>query len=273
LKIEAWKFPGLWGLVLGFGSSMNQPPEFHAYGLAHFVVIFLTITLPFLLGAIARHTKGERAIVVSLSVILVFNYIIFMCLVGRFGAVSWQQVLPLQLCDWGMVVVIVAMLSGNQRWFEVAYFWGIGGTLQAVLTPNLRFGFPDFRFISFFVSHCGIIIGVVFLMLVHKYRPTPMSIVRVFLWSELYFIVTMIADAWTGVNYGFLLHKPEAFSILSFLSGSRPIYLLQMHGVALVFFLGLYAPFAVYDLVRGRMGGPGEPPLPQAEAASVGRRD
>jgi hypothetical integral membrane protein (TIGR02206 family) len=158
--------------------------------------------------------------------------------------------LPLQLCDWGMFVVIVAMLTGSQRWFEVAYFWGIGGTLQAVLTPNLRFGFPDWRFISFFTSHCGIIIGVVFLMLTRRYRPYPMSIVRVFLWSEFYFVVTLIADELTGFNYGFLLHKPEAFSILSFLSDSRPLYLLQMHGVALLFFLGLYAPFAIVDLLR-----------------------
>jgi hypothetical integral membrane protein (TIGR02206 family) len=164
--------------------------------------------------------------------------------------VSWQQMLPLQLCDWGMVVVIVAMLTGNQRWFEVAYFWGIGGTLQAVLTPNLRFGFPDWRFISFFTSHSGIIIGVIFLMLTRRYRPYPMSIVRTFIWSELYFVVTMIADELTGFNYGFLLHKPEAFSILSFLSDSRPLYLLEMHGVALLFFLGLYAPFAIVDLVR-----------------------
>ena len=152
-----------------------------------------------------------------------------------------------------MVVVIVAMLSGRQRWFEVAYFWGIGGTVQAVLTPNLHFGFPDFRFFSFFISHCGIIIGVVFLMLTRRYRPEPMSIVRVFLWSELYFVVTIIADELTGYNYGFLLHKPEAFSILNFLSDSRPLYLLQMHGVALLFFLALYAPFAIVDLARKGM--------------------
>jgi uncharacterized membrane protein YwaF len=61
-------------------------------------------------------------------------------------------------------------------------------------------------------------------------------------------VVTLVVDELTGFNYGFLLHKPEAFSILSFLSDSRPLYLLQMHGVALLFFLGLYAPFAIVDL-------------------------
>jgi hypothetical integral membrane protein (TIGR02206 family) len=223
----------------------------------------LTIVLPFLLAAVVRRTKSkgvERAIVGTLSTLLVLNYAAYMMLVRRFGAVSWQQTLPLQLCDWGMVVVIVAMLTGKRLWFEVAYFWGLGGTLQAVLTPNLRFAFPDFRFISFFVAHSGIIIGVVFLMLVHKYRPFPMSILRTFAWSEVYFVITMVADWYTGFNYGFLLHKPEAFSILSFLSDSRSLYLLQMQGVALLFFLGLYSPFAIVDLVRhGRFT---ESPMP-----------
>jgi len=229
---------------------MEHP--FQPYGLPHLTVIFLTIVLPFVLAAIVRYTKSsriERAIIAVLSTVLIVNYIAYLIFVRSYGMVTWRQMLPLQLCDWGMAVVIIAMWTGNQRWFEVAYFWGIGGTLQAVLTPNLRFGFPDLRFISFFTSHSGIIIGVVFLMLIRRYRPYPMSIVRVFLWSEFYFVVTLIADQLTGFNYGFLLNKPEAFSILNFLSDSRPLYLLEMHGVALLFFLGLYAPFAIVDLV------------------------
>jgi hypothetical integral membrane protein (TIGR02206 family) len=232
---------------------MNPEHPFQPYGLPHLVVIFLTITLPFALGAIVRRTRSphvERRIIFLISAILVLNYVVFLIFVRSHGVVDWREMLPLQMCDWGMVVVIVAMWTGSQRWFEVAYFWGIGGTLQAVLTPNLRFGFPDWRFISFFTSHSFIIIAVVFLMLTRRYRPYPMSIVRVFLWSEVYFVVTLIADELTGFNYGFLLHKPEAFSILSFLSDSRPLYLLQMHGVALLFFLGLYAPFAIFDLVK-----------------------
>ena len=230
---------------------MNHP--FQAYGAAHLTVIFLTITLPFVLAAIVRRAKSsrlERVIVTLLSALLVLNYTVYLILVRNVSVVSWAEMLPLQLCDWGMVVVIAAMWSGSQRWFEVAYFWGIGGMLQAVLTPNLRFGFPDFRFFSFFISHSGIIIGVIFLMLTRRYRPRPMSILRVFAWSEFYFVVTFIADETTGYNYGFLLHKPEAFSILNFLSDWRPLYLVQMHGVALLFFIALYAPFAIVDLVR-----------------------
>src|SRR5437762_202339 len=232
---------------------MNDLPEFQPYGLPHLTVIFITIVLPFALAALVRRTKSqriERVIIAVLSAVLILNYVAYLIFIRSQGVVNWRQMLPMQMCDWGMVVVIVAMSTGHQRWFEVAYFWGIGGTLQAVLTPNLPYGFPDWRFISFFTSHCGIIVGVVFLMLTRRYRPYPMSIMRVWLWSEFYFVVTLVIDKLTDVNYGFLLLKPEAFSILSFLSDSRPLYLLQMHGLALSFFLALYAPFAIYDLVR-----------------------
>src|SRR6266446_8412454 len=151
---------------------MNSERTFQAYGAAHLTVIFLTVAVPFVLAAIVRRAKSsrlERVIVTSLSALLVLNYAVYLILVRHVSVMSWEQMLPLQLCDWGMVVVIVAMWSGSPCWFEVAYFWGIGGTLQAVLTPNLRFGFPDFRFFSFFISHCGIIVGVVFLMLVRQY--------------------------------------------------------------------------------------------------------
>ena len=228
-------------------------PEFQPYGLPHLTVIFVALVLPFALAALVRRTKSqriERGIIAALSAVLIFNYVAYLIFIRSQAILNWRQMLPMQMCDWGMVVVIVAMWTGRQRWFEVAYFWGIGGTLQAVLTPNLRYGFPDWRFISFFTSHCGIIVGVVFLMLTHRYRPYAMSIVRVWLWSEFYFVVTLIIDKLTGFNYGFLLHKPEAFSILSFLSDSWPLYLLQMHGVALLFFLVLYIPFGVFDAMK-----------------------
>src|SRR5881396_2433280 len=235
---------------------MNDAPQFHPYGPPHLTVIFLTIVLPFALAAVVWRTKShrvERAIIAALSAVLVLNYVAYLIFIRSHGVVDWRQMLPLQMCDWGMVVVIVAMWTGKQRWFEVAYFWGIGGTVQAVLTPNLRFGFPDFRFFSFFVSHCGIIVGIIFLMSVHHLRPHPFSIVRVFAWTEFYFIITLTADKFTGFNYGFLLHKPEAKTLLNILSNYRPLYLFEMHLLALAFFVALYLPFAIYDLVRGKI--------------------
>jgi hypothetical integral membrane protein (TIGR02206 family) len=232
---------------------MNSAPEFHAFGLSHLIVIILTIGVPFLLALFVHRTKSrhlERSICFAISALLLINYVAYLFVARRFGVDHWYKVLPLQLCDWAMIVIIGALWSGNRRWLEVAYFWGIGGTLQAIITPNLRFGFPDLRFVSFFVAHSGIIIGIVFLMLIYGFRPRPIGILRTFAWTEVYFVVAFTVDLLTGENYGFLLHKPEAASLLNFLSDSRPLYLLEFHILAFVFFALLYVPFAIVDLVR-----------------------
>ena len=234
---------------------MNPAPEFHAWSPSHLIVIFLTIGLPFLFAFIVRRRKSrllERSICLAISALLLINYVAYLFVARQFGVTQWYKALPLQLCDWAMFVIIVALWSGNRRWLEVAYFWGIGGTLQAIITPNLRFGFPDLRFISFFVAHSGIIIGIVFLMLIYGFRPRAAAILRTFAWTEIYFVVAFTTDLLTGENYGFLLHKPEAASLLSFLSDSRPLYLLEFHGLAFLFFCALYAPFAIVDLARGK---------------------
>jgi hypothetical integral membrane protein (TIGR02206 family) len=228
-------------------------PEFHPWSLSHVVVIFLTIGLPFVLALIVHRTKSprlERSIRFTISALLLVNYVAYLFVARNFGVDRWYKLIPLQLCDWAMIVIIVALWTGSRRWLEIAYFWGIGGTLQAIITPNLQFGFPDLRFISFFVAHSGIIIGIVFLMLVYGFRPRPIGILRTFAWTELYFVVAFTTDLLTGENYGFLLHKPEAASLLNFLSDSRLPYLIEFHLLAFVFFALLYAPFAIVDLLR-----------------------
>jgi hypothetical integral membrane protein (TIGR02206 family) len=239
---------------------MDSAPAFQVYGIAHLTVIFLTVGLPFLLAFIVRRTKSrflERSIAFTISALLLINYVAYLIVSRQFGVAGWKQSLPLQLCDWAMFVIIVALWTGNRRWLEIAYFWGIGGTLQALITPNLRYGFPDLRFISFFVAHSGIIIGIVFLMLIYGFRPRPIGILRTFAWTEVYFIIAFTIDLVTGENYGFLLNKPEAASLLDFLSDSRPLYLVEFHLLAFLFFCVLYAPFAIVDLVRK-----GQTPVP-----------
>jgi hypothetical integral membrane protein (TIGR02206 family) len=232
---------------------MDSASEFHAYSPSHLIVIFLTVALPFVLALIVHRTKSrflERSICFAISALLLINYVAYLIVARQFGVAAWQKMLPMQLCDWAMVVIIVALWTGSRRWLEIAYFWGIGGTLQALITPNLRFGFPDLRFISFFVAHSGIIIGIIFLMLIYGFRPRPIGILRTFAWTEFYFLIAFTVDLLTRENYGFLLHKPEAASLLNFLSDSRLPYLTEFHLVAWIFFCVLYAPFAIVDLVR-----------------------
>jgi len=234
--------------------SLDSPiaRQFRPFGVAHLVVIALTIALPFVLAAFVRRSRwprSERIIGRLFAVLLLFNYLGFEIYLAATEGLLWQKALPFQLCDWAMVVIIVALLTGRERWLEVAYFWGIGGTLQAVLTPDLKYAFPDIHFLTFFIAHSGIVVAIAFMMIVKKYRPRWISIVRVFAWSELYFVLTITVDLLTGENYGYLLHQPAKASLLDLLSTERVAYILQMHLLALIFYVVLYLPFALYDVI------------------------
>ena len=241
--------------MIDFIARMDAERAFRPYGLAHIVVILLTVALPFVLAAYVRKSRWqgvEKLVGRFLAVTLAVNYVGYTIYLWLTIGLSWERALPFQLCDWALVTIIVALLTGRERWFEVAYFWGIGGTAQAILTPDLKYAFPDIRFLSFFITHCGIVIGIAFVMILRGFRPRISSIWRTFAWSELYFVVTFTVDLITGANYGYLLHKPQIASLLSLLSDYRPVYLFQLHLLALFFYCLLYLPFAIYDLFKTR---------------------
>lgn len=219
-------------------------------------MIFVTAALSFGLSFSYRERRSarfDRAVRFGVASALVANYLCYAGYLWVHGTLEWAHALPFQLCDWTMIAVVVALaIGGRSSWLEVAYFWGIGGSLQAILTPNLPVAFPDIRFFSFFLEHCGIVIGITYLMITRKFRPTIGSVWRTLLWSEIYLVVALTVDFTTGANYGFLMQKPQAASLLSILSDSWPLYILQINGLALIFFALLYAPFAIIDLARRR---------------------
>ena len=164
---------------------MNSAPPLQQFGLAHLCAIALTLAVPIFFAVAFRRTKWvllDRVIRFSLIAILVANYVGYVVYRWQHGYMDWREMLPMQLCDWTMIAVVVALLKENRKcWLEVAYFWGIGGSLQAILTPNLQFGFPDFRFFTFFLDHGAIVAGIIYLMLSRSFRPTHTSVWRTLL--------------------------------------------------------------------------------------------
>jgi len=232
---------------------MTSESVFRVFGFGHLVAIFFTVSIPVALGIAVRVTGSrwiDRVIAVCLAVLLATNYLGYSVYLWRDQRLFWQQALPFQLCDWAMVTIIVALLTSRLSWTEVSYFWGLAGTFQAILTPNLQVNFPNIRAISFFVGHGGIVAGVIYLLIARRFRPTLGSVWRTLAWSQGYLIATLLVDHLTGVNYGFLLHKPVAASILDYLSDARWLYVVELEGLALLFFAILYAPFGIADLSK-----------------------
>lgn len=222
-------------------------------GPAHLAVLAFTLAAPLGLAWVARRARSEkfsRVVAWSLSLLLLANEAAHRVYQHAEGQLTWQRGLPMQLCDWAMFAVVAALLTRRRAFYEPAYFWGLAGTFQAILTPNLDVTFPHFRFLSYFIVHSGIVIGVLFLTFGMGFRPTWSSLWRTIGWSEVYLVSALVVNRLTGANYGFLSDKPKGPSLLSWLSDWPPLYVAEINLVAIGFFLALYVPFAIRDAMR-----------------------
>ena len=189
---------------------------------------------------------------------MIANRLVWLWLVGAEGWVSWQNVLPMHLCDWAAIAAAIALIWPRQKSYELAYFWAFGGTLQALLTPELAAGFPDIRFIIFFVSHDAVIAAVIYLLIVHRLRPHLSSIPRVIGWSLFYMAFAFSIDMIAGTNFGYLREKPFTHSLFD-LMAPWPWYLGELAIVGAVSILIYYSPFLIADLWRASRRHPSAP--------------
>ncbi|MBI2496289.1 MAG: TIGR02206 family membrane protein [Candidatus Omnitrophica bacterium] len=159
---------------------------------------------------------------------------------------------PLQLCDLALGLAVWALLTTRPAVSEVAYFWGLAGSLQAILTPDLRLGFPDYWWIKFFLTHCGVVLSVVYLAVTARVAPTGGSVWRVWALANVYAAIAGLINWGFGTNYGYLAHKPSQPSLLDYF-GPWPWYIVGLEAAALCSFSLYYAPFALAQ--RFRSGG------------------
>ncbi len=140
--------------------------------------------------------------------------------------------LPLQLCSVMMWLSAIVLLTRSRKLYEVTFFLGIIGAMQALLTPNLDAGYPEFRYFHFFIAHGAIIGASLFLTAIEGYRPTTASVFRALAWLHVIAVPAAVANALTGENFMFLARKPNTASLLDLLA-PWPWYLLQLELVAL----------------------------------------
>lgn len=157
--------------------------------------------------------------------------------------------LPFQLCSITLYLSIFMLLTSNYRLFEVTYFLGIGGALQALLTPELYYGFPHFRFYQFFIAHISIVLASLYMIFIKGYTPVLKSVWRAMLCINVIAVAVFFINQLTGGNYMFLSEKPDNPSILDYL-GDYPWYLVSLEFAAVVMFLILYVPFPLVRFIK-----------------------
>jgi hypothetical integral membrane protein (TIGR02206 family) len=161
--------------------------------------------------------------------------------------------LPFQLCDAAIFLSALALWLRQQLLVEVTYFWGLAGTIQAIITPDLPQHFPTFPFIQYYVAHGGVVAAALFLVVGLGQWPRPRAILWVGAVTVAYAAFVGLLDAVTGANYMYLRAKPGSATVLDAL-GQWPWYIGSAGLVGIALFAILDAPFRVLRSSQPAMG-------------------
>ena len=159
------------------------------------------------------------------------------------------QDLSLHMCGISVFISCYALYTKNQAAFELSFFWGLAGALQAILTPDpTRFHFGYISTFWSFLSHGIIIMNVFWLIFVDNMRCRKNSLLNTILVTNgAIFIIGIINSAiGNGANYWFICEKPSGDS--PFLIGEWPYYLFTFQLAGILFMSLIYLPmwFTVY---------------------------
>jgi hypothetical integral membrane protein (TIGR02206 family) len=234
------------GHALRYGWCVVSPYSFHAFSRSHLAV--LAVCLALLVGlAYLRRLRprlAERA-EKALGVLLLLVWPATVLAYWQKGALELGNALPMHFCDIAGLAGGVALLTRRQTACEIVYFFGLAGTLQGLLTPNLKFDFPDPRFFVFFMLHGGVVVAAVHVVTAMGLVPRPDALRRMLVFTMGYALATGLINAVLGTNYAFLCHKPEQASLMDHL-GPWPWYIGALVLIAVTFYTLLHLPFTLW---------------------------
>ncbi|MBN2004593.1 MAG: TIGR02206 family membrane protein [Anaerolineae bacterium] len=227
---------------------------FITFGPAHLIglgIIALCIAAMIYFGRKASDT-GRRNIRYGLAGLILFIELSWHIWNLATGQWNIQTMLPLHLCSVMIWLSIFMLLTKNYTVFEFGYLLGMAGALQALLTPDAGiYGFPHFRAFQVLISHGALVAAFIYMATVENFRPTPKSIVKVLLFSNLYGAVVFGINFLIGSNYLFIAHKPETTSIID-LMPPWPWYIAIIELLGIIFMLLFYLPYAIKDWSASR---------------------
>ena len=140
--------------------------------------------------------------------------------------------LPLHMCGLSLYLGAYTLYNKYQQGFELCYFWGIGGALQAILTPDSTDFTNSYYILTFMLSHALIILSVLWMIIALDMRFRKFALLRTILITNILLIPMGIINLLLKSNYFYLCEKPPADN--PFLIGEWPIYLLYLEFFAII---------------------------------------
>jgi hypothetical integral membrane protein (TIGR02206 family) len=161
--------------------------------------------------------------------------------------------LPLQVCDVTSLAAAVVLLAPLRFARAVLYFWGIGLSVQALITPDLGGGVATVAFWLFWIAHASAVAIAVYDVAARGFRPTWRDYWVAAAAAAAYLVVVLAVDLALGFNYGYVGRaKPGQPSLIDFL-GPWPERVAVIAALVAAVMALLVLPWELVRRTRGRV--------------------
>ncbi len=219
---------------------------FRAWSMEHLSPVIIAIVIGGV--AITWNKKKPRAYqkksLLILSIVPAIALIIYTLMKIVTGAFTIENDLPIHLCRLLALAAPIVYFVDNKFWTGIFYFWITVGTFNAVITPDVKFGFPHWEYLVYFIMHVGLVVLPFYYIFVMNHRITRSDLWNAFWMSNAFLVLTLALNYLIDSNYMFTRHKPEVATLLDVL-GPWPWYLLSVQFIGLILFHLVYLPFAI----------------------------
>ena len=203
------------------------------YGPEHWTaLIVIGIAAPLLVLA-ARHRGADRWIT-GAGWLLLGVSVAWALWDMRPEVFDIRRSLPLHLSDVARLTASLALITRRWWWVAPTYYWGLTLNAQSLLTPDLNYvTHPRLEYVLYWLLHGAVLVTPLVFVWGRGLRPRWSWFHRTWLITGGWAAVTMLVNALTGANYGYLNGTPVGPSLLDAI-GPWPVYLLVAGGVLAV---------------------------------------
>ena len=215
------------------------------------IKILILIILSWIIIPIIGNQIKEKSWIFYISIIFailaLFQEIFMVLYRMNSGSFEITQHLPIHLCSLAVFCSSYALLTKNQIAFELSFYWGLTGTLQALFTPSPERPFPHLEFIMFFFSHSLVVLIVIWMIFIIRMKIGKYSWIRAFIVTNIIALIIGLLNLILGANYLFLCKKPPVNHIL--LVGDEPFHIISFEIWAIIFFSSMYQIMKYFNRV------------------------
>jgi hypothetical integral membrane protein (TIGR02206 family) len=184
--------------------------QFVFLSLPHILALVAVLAACILVPLFARRSRNPAVrdrVALGICLVLYVHELIYQVYWFIIGAWTVGNSLMLHMCGLALMFLpfVYFLPDGRARQycFEVLYFFGLGGAMQALFTPDIGMhGFPELKYFDYFLSHGTIVLGMVYAAAVYRLPLRLVSTVRIAL------VGTAACLVMFGVDRLFLLFPP-----------------------------------------------------------------